>query len=185
MKRTDPEYPVPSSEAVSRVMRANRKRDTRPECRLRAELHRSGLRYRKNAPVPTPIGSVRPDIVFTRARLAVFVDGCFWHSCPMHGNVPATNGSYWTQKLTHNRARDEAVDRALDAAGWTVLRIWEHETVVDAAEAVRRCLSASNGNPSVSERARRSPTMPSATVVSTKRERTGGGSAEPPPVRSF
>lgn len=117
-------------------MRGNRKTDSRPEARLRCELHRRGLRYRKNPFVPTRIGGVRPDLVFFGPRVAVFVDGCFWHSCPLHGNVPRTNRNYWEPKLRRNRERDHLVTDALDSEGWLVLRIWEHERLATAAEMV-------------------------------------------------
>jgi DNA mismatch endonuclease (patch repair protein) len=81
---------------------------------------------------------VRPDIVFTRARIAVFVDGCFWHSCPLHGRAPKSNVAYWTPKLEANRARDVRVDTALASEGWAVVRIWEHENVDAAADVVVR-----------------------------------------------
>src|SRR6266540_4184179 len=118
--------PAASSAAVTSVMRGNRRADTRPEVALRRELHRSGFRFRKDFAVRTPARVVRPDIVFTRWQLAVFVDGCFWHSCPDHGVKPRTNVEYWTRKLAVNIARDEAVNLALDAAGWSVIRFWEH-----------------------------------------------------------
>lgn len=79
---------------------------------------------------------VRPDIVFTRARVAVFVDGCFWHSCPLHGRVPKSNLAYWIPKLEGNRARDDRVNSALASNGWVVVRIWEHDNVDAAAEVV-------------------------------------------------
>ncbi len=129
-------YPHPTSAAVSKRMRANPRRDTRPETALRAELHRLGLRFRKDLPLRLADRVVRPDVVFTRARLAVFLDGCFWHRCPEHGNVPRANGAYWGPKLDRNVARDRAVDDALAAAGWRVLRVWEHEDVADVAAAV-------------------------------------------------
>jgi DNA mismatch endonuclease (patch repair protein) len=77
--------------------------------------------------------SVKVDVVFTRARVAVFVDGCFWHGCPEHGRVPSTNPQYWPDKLARNRARDERVTAALEADGWTVVRLWEHVPTVEAA----------------------------------------------------
>lgn len=123
-------------------MRANRKTDSQPESRLRRELFRRGMRYRKNAPVSTSVGIVRPDVVFPGSRVVVFVDGCFWHSCPLHGNVPVTNRAYWELKLSRNRERDQRVTSALTSAGWLVLRFWEHDSVVQSAlrveEAVRR-----------------------------------------------
>ncbi len=122
-------------------MRRNPRRDTQPEIALRSELHRRGLRFRKDPPLRVPGRVVRPDVAFTRARVAVFVDGCFWHVCPVHGNQPRVNIAYWRPKLARNVARDRAVDSALQAAGWRVLRAWEHEapaTVADRVEAIVR-----------------------------------------------
>jgi DNA mismatch endonuclease, patch repair protein len=136
LKPGDPNYPMPSSEAVSKVMRRNRKTGSQPEASLRRELHRRGLRYRKNSPLRTEAGVVRPDVVFSGPRVAVFVDGCFWHSCPLHGNTPATNRDYWEPKLRRNRERDRQVTAALIEEGWEVVRIWEHEPLEIAAAAV-------------------------------------------------
>jgi DNA mismatch endonuclease (patch repair protein) len=99
-------------------------------------LHASGYRYRTDYRLDVPGARVRPDIVFTRRRLAVFIDGCFWHRCPEHGTSPRVNTSYWAPKLERNIARDQRVDQALRAAGWTVLRIWEHVDPVEAAAQV-------------------------------------------------
>src|SRR4051812_41137052 len=107
-------------------MRRNPRRDTKPEVALRSALHGMGLRFRKDHAIRTQARVVRPDVVFTRDRLAVFVDGCFWHCCPLHGNVPRANTAYWVPKLDRNVARDRAVDAALQGEGWTVLRAWEH-----------------------------------------------------------
>jgi DNA mismatch endonuclease (patch repair protein) len=142
LKKGDPGYPEPSSEAVSRVMRGNRKTDSRPEASLRRELYARGLRYRKNPSVPTSIGGVKPDLVFPGQRVAVFVDGCFWHSCPTHGNAPSTNRSYWESKLRRNRERDLLVTEALTLAGWVVVRVWEHEPLASAASAVETIVRA-------------------------------------------
>ena len=117
-------------------MRANLKKDTKPEVAIRSSLHRRGRRFRTHLRIVHGSGHVRPDIVFTRARLAVFVDGCFWHRCPIHGNLPRKNTDYWLPKLTRNVERDVATDRALHAAGWHVLRIWEHVSAEEAACAV-------------------------------------------------
>lgn len=117
-----------SSPGVARSMRSNRRTGTRPEAALRSALHRAGLRFRKDIPVAVEGGRVRPDIVFTRARLAVFVDGCFWHSCPQHAARPRTNAAFWAAKLDRNMRRDERDTGRLEQAGWGVLRIWEHET---------------------------------------------------------
>lgn len=116
-------------------MRANRRRDTGPEMVLRRELHRQGLRFRVDY---APIAGVpcRADIVFPRARVAVFVDGCFWHACPEHGNLPRANEEWWRAKLDVNVARDRRTDETLSAKGWHVIRIWEHETLDTAVERV-------------------------------------------------
>jgi len=132
-------YPYPTSEAVSAVMRANRKTDSGPERALRAALHRQGLRFRKNRLITTPHLQTRADIVFPADKVAVFVDGCYWHSCPDHGTSPRQNTAYWGPKLARNRERDGQVIRALGQEGWLVLRIWEHEAkLVMTALAARR-----------------------------------------------
>jgi len=119
-------------------MQGNRSTDTRPELRLRSALHRRGLRFRKDLSVEGL--RCRVDVVFTRSRLAVFVDGCFWHGCPDHGNTPTTNNGYWSEKLARNRARDARNDAALRAAGWDVIRVWEHEVPDEAADRIARRL---------------------------------------------
>lgn len=135
-------YPHPTSPDVSARMRRNPRRDTAPEIALRSELHRRGLRFRKDLPLRVPERVVRPDVAFTRAHLAVFVDGCFWHACPVHGNQPRANTDYWRPKLARNVARDRAVDGALEAAGWRVLRAWEHEPPARVADRVQAALRA-------------------------------------------
>lgn len=136
-------YPMPSSDAVSVRMRANRRRDTHPETALRSALHGRGLRYRVDFPIRLPgRRPVRPDIVFTRAGICVFVDGCFWHCCPAHGVAPARNVGYWRPKLARNVARDRAVDEALGREGWIVLRVWEHEDPDDAAAKIASIATA-------------------------------------------
>ena len=129
-------YPVPSSSSASATMRANRRRDTAPELRLRSAIHRQGLRFRVDLPIEVGGRRVRPDIVFTRRRVAVFVDGCFWHACPDHGQVPRANQPYWTAKLEANKERDRTDTLTLQSNGWNVLRIWEHEQTSYALEAV-------------------------------------------------
>lgn len=117
-------------------MTANRRRDTSPELALRRLLHAQGLRYRVDfAPLPD-LRRRRADIVFTRARVAVFVDGCFWHGCPVHATSPRTNASYWSAKLAANKERDLDTVRRLAEAGWTALRVWEHESMEGAAQRV-------------------------------------------------
>lgn len=130
------EYPHPTSDAVSAVMRGNRKVGSQPEVRLRSALHALGLRFRKNHPVRLPGRVIRPDVVFTRARVAVFVDGCFWHRCPSHGNSPKANTAYWGPKLDRNVERDQEVDALLVEHGWTTLRVWEHEDALVSAQLV-------------------------------------------------
>lgn len=124
-----------SAPGVRRSMRGNRARDTKPEVRIRQALHARGLRFRVDLRLQPPLRT-RADIVFTRARVAVFVDGCFWHSCPIHGTAPRTNSAYWLPKLERNRQRDLETTRALQAAGWMVVRVWEHEEVAAVADLV-------------------------------------------------
>lgn len=113
-------------------MQANRGRDTAPELAVRRRLHAMGLRYRVSV---RPVQNLRrtADIVFARARIAVFIDGCFWHGCPEHYQAPVRNGDFWLAKRTRNRERDAETDAALTAAGWTPLRFWEHEVRADPA----------------------------------------------------
>ncbi len=130
-------YPPAASQARSANMRANRRADTKPEVALRSALHRRGYRYRKDHRLDLDGGvRVRPDIVFTARKVAVFVDGCFWHACPEHGRQPAVNEWYWAPKLRRTAERDRAADTALAAAGWQVVRLWEHVPLDDAAAAV-------------------------------------------------
>ncbi|MGH2946706.1 MAG: very short patch repair endonuclease [Solirubrobacteraceae bacterium] len=136
-----PPAPKSTSAGVRRSMQSNRRSGTNPERGLRSALHAAGWRFRIDLPIETPDGRVRPDIVFTRLKLAVFVDGCFWHGCPEHGVSPKSNESYWGPKLRRNAQRDRRDAERLEAAGWTVLRIWEHEPTEDALRAVVRVLS--------------------------------------------
>jgi DNA mismatch endonuclease (patch repair protein) len=117
-------------------MQGNVRRDTRPERALRSALHRLGLRYRVDLKLGAGRSAPRPDVAFMRARVAVFVDGCFWHGCPEHGTSPRTNSGYWSAKVARNRARDSANDAALAEAGWAVVRVWEHESPATAADAI-------------------------------------------------
>lgn len=134
--------PPPSHARITAVMRGNKRSGTRPERAVRSALHNAGMRFRVDHLVRTPNRNVRPDIVFTRQQVAVFVDGCFWHGCPEHGRTPSTNEGYWQEKLRRNVLRDAAVDAALSASGWEVIRIWEHEeldrVVLQISKAVRR-----------------------------------------------
>lgn len=122
-------------------MHSQARADTHPEVAVRAALFRRGLRFRKQLPVPgMPRRTI--DIAFTRARVAVFVDGCFWHGCPDHGVAPKNNAAWWADKLALNQLRDRNTDDHLERLGWLVIRVWEHQDageVADAvAEAVRR-----------------------------------------------
>lgn len=124
-----------SSDATRRSMLGNRRRDTSPELAVRRLLHAAGLRYRVDYPLPFDRRR-RADIVFTKRKVAVFLDGCFWHSCPQHGTRPQTNSDYWAPKLERNRLRDVDTTQRLTDEGWTVLRFWEHEDVDAVVETV-------------------------------------------------
>lgn len=124
--------PAPSSAVARRRMQQQRRRDTRPELELRRALHAAGLRYRVERPV-IPGMRRRADIVFGPARVAVFVDGCFWHMCPQHATAPKANADWWRQKLERNRERDRDTDRRLMNQGWLPMRVWEHEDMAEAA----------------------------------------------------
>ncbi|GAA2223289.1 very short patch repair endonuclease [Promicromonospora sukumoe] len=128
-------HPGASSSSISRRMSTARRKDTAPEIALRRELHARGLRYRVAYPIP---GQRRRtiDIAFTRARVAVMVDGCFWHGCQVHGTKPRSNAGWWATKLAANSARDADTNRVLTEMGWRVVRIWEHETPAAAADVV-------------------------------------------------
>lgn len=113
-------------------MSRQRRRDTKPEVSIRKLLHARGLRFRVTLPIPgMPRRSI--DIAFTRARVAVFVDGCFWHACPEHRTSPTANAAWWATKLQTNQARDLATNTHLASLGWRVVRIWEHEDPATAA----------------------------------------------------
>ncbi len=120
-------------------MQGNRSRDTAPELAVRRLLHAAGLRYRVGH---RPERSLRrtADIVFTKQRIAVFIDGCYWHSCPEHGTTARANASYWSEKLAQNVARDADTTSRLEAVGWVVMRFWEHEDPTQVAAAIRAVL---------------------------------------------
>lgn len=125
-------------------MRAIRRANTQPELELRRALHAAGMRYRKDLRLDLGGGRVRPDVVFTRVKVAVFVDGCFWHACPEHFVPPRKNDWYWGPKIERNRARDARSDQLLRENGWTVVRIWEHEELPEALDRVRRAYDAND-----------------------------------------
>ena len=122
-------------------MRATRQRDTAAELAIRSALHRAGLRYLVDRR-PIPESRRRADIVFPRERIAVFVDGCFWHGCPKHGTTPRANRAWWLAKLAANERRDRDTDRCLTEAGWTVSRFWEHEDPLEVAQRIRALVLA-------------------------------------------
>jgi len=126
-----------SSPASRAVMSANKGRDTKPEKLLRSALHRHGLRYRVGV---RPIPDLRrtADVVFTRARVAVFVDGCYWHGCPEHHRPAKKGAEFWHDKIARNQARDAETNKALNEAGWLVIRVWEHEDPERAARKVAK-----------------------------------------------
>ncbi|WP_193509117.1 very short patch repair endonuclease [Cryobacterium sp. BB736] len=129
-----------SSPGRRRIMQSVKSRDTTPELAVRRLLHARGLRYRVNLR-PQPNLRRTADIVFTRQRVAVFIDGCFWHGCPAHYREPRVNDSYWRTKINQNRLRDASTTAALEAEGWMVMRFWAHEmpaTVADAISVVVR-----------------------------------------------
>ena len=133
--------PEPLNETIRQRMQRQRRRDTTHEMAIRRALHALGYRFRVDFR-PEPSLRTRGDIVFTRKRLVVFVDGCFWHGCPQHATAPKANAEWWREKLAQNIARDRRVDEHLGELGWAVLRIWEHEPVAAAVSRIRATLGA-------------------------------------------
>ncbi|MGC4964261.1 very short patch repair endonuclease [Gordonia sp. DT101] len=140
-----------SSPAVRATMRGNRRRDTEPELAVRRRLHRMGLRYRVDYPPLSGHRRNRADVVFTKAKVAVFIDGCFWHGCPEHHRPANTNATFWSSKVEQNRARDQLVTARLQEAGWVAMRFWEHDdpqvVAKEIATVVRERLAAGAGAP--------------------------------------
>lgn len=130
-----------SSDHARLTMVANRSKNTIPERAVRSLLHARGLRYRTHF---RPVPSIRrtADIVFTRRKIAVFIDGCFWHACPDHFIPPRSNPDYWGPKIEGNTRRDRETDNALREAGWTVLRFWEHQPPTEVAERIAEVVAA-------------------------------------------
>jgi DNA mismatch endonuclease, patch repair protein len=119
-------------------MENQRRRDTGPELALRRELWQRGLRYRVDvSPLPA-LRRRRADLVFFGARVAVFVDGCFWHGCPAHGTLPKSNRSWWRAKIAANARRDQDTDRLLEDGGWLSIRVWEHESPTRVSGKIER-----------------------------------------------
>jgi DNA mismatch endonuclease (patch repair protein) len=125
-----------SSPAVRAVMRANKGRDTRPELAVRSAVHALGLRYRVGV---RPVAGIRrtADLVFSKPKVAVFVDGCFWHGCAEHHRPAKRNAEFWAAKITGNIGRDADTDARLTLAGWRVIRVWEHEQPSTAAARIQ------------------------------------------------
>lgn len=127
--------PIPSSAAALKRMQAAKPRDTAPEKALRSALHNKGMRYRIHQ---KPIQELNreADIVFRSVKVAVFLDGCFWHGCPIHGTYAKSNAFFWKNKITQNRKRDLDTSNRLKRAGWRVIRVWEHEKPEEAADKI-------------------------------------------------
>lgn len=128
---------VLSREQRSHCMASIKRRNTTPEIQLRKALWSMGLRYFVRTSLPG-----RPDIVFSRKKVAIFVDGCFWHKCPIHYQAPTTNADFWERKIEKNVERDQLTNIKLADTGWTVIRIWEHEIRQDLDATVGRILSS-------------------------------------------
>ncbi|RKR73485.1 very short patch repair endonuclease [Frondihabitans australicus] len=127
--------PLPRDETVSARFAKQRRRDTEIEIDIRRRLHAHGFRFRLVVPVPDrPRRSI--DIAFPRERVAVLVDGCFWHACPLHRTSPRTNHDWWEAKLATNSARDLDTRHSLETTGWAVIRVWEHENPDSATDAI-------------------------------------------------
>jgi DNA mismatch endonuclease, patch repair protein len=133
----------PRSAVMSRIRSSN----TTPEVRLRRGLHARGVRFRLGQTIRTGEGRpIKPDLAFKGRRLAVFVDGCFWHGCDEHFRMPSTNKDYWSAKISRNAQRDAATDQRLTELGWQVIRVWEHDDIDEVVDRVAEALR-SQGNP--------------------------------------
>jgi DNA mismatch endonuclease (patch repair protein) len=139
--------PPPSSLNASATGRANQRRDTGPELRVRSALHSRGLRFRVDLPIRVDGRLVRPDVVFTRYRVAVFIDGCFWHGCAQHSVSPKANAEFWAAKIAGNKSRDTQQTHALETFGWSVLRYWEHMSTDDIVDDVAELLRTRAAHP--------------------------------------
>lgn len=125
----------PSSDSALKRMQATKPRDTAPEIALRSALYRSNLRYRIDVR-PLREFNRRADIVFRSTKVAVFVDGCFWHGCPIHGTQAKANAKFWKNKIRQNQIRDKDTNKQLRKAGWRVIRVWEHENSEKASQKI-------------------------------------------------
>jgi DNA mismatch endonuclease, patch repair protein len=143
MSRRPTMRPEASSADVRRRMQVTPRRDTPCEIAVRSAVHAMGLRFRVDWSLPGT--RRRADLAFVRARVAVFVDGCFWHGCPEHGTWPKANAEWWRNKIVTNVERDRDTDARLKASGWTVLRFWEHDEATRAARAIQRAVHVRRG----------------------------------------
>lgn len=125
-------------------MKRTGQRDTGAELLVRRAAYHRGLRYRVDQ-APVPGLRTKPDLLFVRARVAVYIDGCFWHGCPQHATWPSKNAAWWSDKILTNRARDARMTETLMAAGWTVLRFWEHEGPEDVAARIEAVVRGGAG----------------------------------------
>lgn len=141
-------------EATRARLQRQRRRDTAPELAVRSALHRAGLRFRVDTK-PLADQRFRADIAFTRAKVAVFIDGCFWHGCPTHSTTPKHNRDWWVAKIDSNRERDQRIDATLRERGWAVLRHWEHEDPLEVSASIASVVAARRG-PARSREAQRS-----------------------------
>jgi DNA mismatch endonuclease (patch repair protein) len=133
--------PIPSSQAALNRMKDAKPRDTAPEKALRSALFKKGLRYRVDIrPVETL--NRRADIVFQFAKVAILVDGCFWHGCPIHGTQAKANAEFWKNKIKQNQIRDEDTNKQFKKAGWRVVRVWEHENPEKASQKIYNIIMA-------------------------------------------
>jgi len=142
--------PRASSDVIRRRMETTKRRDTGPELQLRRLLHRAGLRYRVDQIALAGMRS-RADVIFRSARVAVFVNGCFWHGCPRHATWPKANARWWKDKISANRARDLRVDQQLRAAGWAVVRVWEHDSPALCARRIISLIDKRSGSGLIAE----------------------------------
>ncbi|MGQ0737081.1 MAG: very short patch repair endonuclease [Acidobacteriota bacterium] len=149
--------PTASSPEIRRRMQATPRRDTPCELAVRSAVHAMGLRFRVDWPLPGT--RRRADLAFLGTKVAVFIDGCFWHGCPMHASWPKANASWWRHKIETNIHRDRNTDALLIAAGWKVLRFWEHENGELAAQAIRQAIRAGRGRASHRRTLRNSATI--------------------------
>lgn len=167
-KEALPPTPPASTLKIRAKMQAQSAKDTKPEIALRRELHRRGLRFRVGVPLP---GAPRrtADIMWTGRKVAVFVDGCYWHGCPEHFHIPKTNAVWWLAKIGRNQTRDAETTELLEARGWTVIRIWEHEPLHQAADRVELAVRGARHEEVGSPRSPEAPDYGSCTNSAVRR----------------